>query len=409
MIEPRRDTDSFPISCLVGAGAETILGDGVSQRLTDTFARLSAECRGGMQFSVYRAGEPVIRLCAGIAGKPGDASAGVWDEATCAVFFSGTKGLVATIAAKAVGEGLLDTAAPVADYWPEFAAAGKEAVTVSQVLSHTSGLPYVDPDPSLDANERPKPGQDHWAFLDSRRMAAILAEQTPLWEPGTQVAYHAVTYGYLMSEIILRATGRSVSQWLQEDLAEPYGLDVHLGLPAEHEDRVAPIFQAPDYSISTYLMDDPARRAVIDRMYASLLAPTLPMNSREFHAAELSAGGGMGTADAMAKLYSLLVTPGRLGGGIVAPDALEAALTTQSEGLDVLNDRPLRFGLGFELADSIGTYGPVDRAFGHSGAGGSLHGAWRDHGLGFSFLSNEMLTENVDRRAKDLLEALAGR
>lgn len=404
-------TEPQPLSVSVelSDNADELLGPGVAERLTVVFERHAAQCQGGMVFSVCRAGEPIIELRAGLAGQHGDTSARVWDERTLAVFFSGTKGLVATIAAKASGEGLLDVDAPVAHYWPEFAAAGKETVTVAQVLSHTVGLPYVDPDPSLDANNRPRTDEEQWAFLDSRRMADILAQQAPLWEPGTRVAYHAVTYGYLMSEIILRATGRSVAHWLHEDLAQPCGLDLHLGLPAEDEDRVAPIIQAPGYSISTYLKDDPKRRAVIDRMYASLLAPTLPMNTRAFHAAEISAGGGMGTAAAMAKLYSLLVTPGRLGGGIVAPEAMERALQTRSEGLDVLNDRPLRFGLGFELADPIGTYGPVDEAFGHSGAGGSLHGAWLNEGLGFSFLTNEMLTENVDRRAKDLLRALAGR
>ncbi|GAA1933153.1 serine hydrolase domain-containing protein [Brevibacterium antiquum] len=391
------------------AKADSLLRVGVLDRLAMVFERHAAQCQGGMVFSVYRAGEPIIQLRAGVAGKRGDTSARAWDERTLAVFFSGTKGLVATIAAKAVGEGLLEVETPVAHYWPEFATAGKETVTVAQVLSHAVGLPYVDPDPSLDVNSRPRTDDAQWAFLDSRRMAAILAQQAPLWEPGTKVAYHAVTYGYLMSEIILRATGRSVAQWLHEDLAVPYGLDLHLGLPEEDEDRVASIFQAPGYSISTYLKDDPKRRAIIDRMYASLLAPALPMNTRAFHSAEVSAGGGMGTADAMAKLYSLLATPGRLGGGIVSADAMDNALRTRAEGLDVLNDRPLHFGLGFELADPIGTYGPVERAFGHSGAGGSLHGAWVEEGIGFSFLSNEMLTENVDRRAKDLLQALAGR
>ncbi|GAA1846893.1 serine hydrolase domain-containing protein [Brevibacterium marinum] len=393
----------------VDAGrADELLRGGALDRLGTVFRHHAAQCKGGMQFSVYRAGEPVARLRAGVAGKRADTSARAWDERTLAVFFSGTKGLVATIAAKAAGEGLLDVDAPVADYWPEFARAGKDTVTVAQVLSHTVGLPFVDPDPSLDAEDRPRADDERWAFLDSRRMADILAQQAPLWEPGTKIAYHAITYGYLMSEIILRATGRSVAQWMHADLAQPYDLDLHLGLPAEDEDRVAPIFQAPGYSISTYLKDDPRRRSVIDRMYASLLAPSLPMNSRAFHVAEVSAGGGMGSADAMAKLYSLVVTPGRLGGGIVATEAMEQALRTRSEGLDVLNDRPLRFGLGFELADPIGTYGPVEHAFGHSGAGGSLHGAWIDEGLGFSFLSNEMLTEDVDRRAKDLLDALAG-
>ncbi|GAA1558860.1 serine hydrolase domain-containing protein [Brevibacterium picturae] len=402
------DGDTYTMEVDEGR-ADGLLRAGVLDHLATVFHRHAAQCNGGMALSVYRAGEPVIALRAGVAGKRADTSARAWDERTLAVFFSGTKGLVATIAAKAAGEGLLDVNAPVAEYWPEFAAADKGAVTVAQVLSHTVGLPYVDPDPSLDSNNQPRAGDEQWTFLDSRAMADILAQQTPLWEPGTKVAYHAVTYGYLMSEIILRATGRSVAQWLHEDFARPYGLDLHLGLSAEDEDRVAPIFQAPGYSISTYLKNDPRRRAVIHRMYASLLAPTLPMNTRAFHAAEVSAGGGIGTADAMAKLYSLLVTPGRLGGGLVTPEAMGQALRTRSEGLDVLNDRPLHFGLGVELADPIGTYGPVDRAFGHSGAGGSLHGAWLDEGLGFSFLSNEMLTENVDRRAKDLLDALAGR
>ncbi len=379
----------------------------VRTAVIETFDRHAAQCRGGMQFSVYRAGEPVLRLCAGVAGVRGDTSARSWGPDTLAVVFSGTKGLVATIAAMAVGAQLLDVEAPVSRYWPEFAAAGKESVTVAHVLSHTVGLPYVDPDPSLDAQNRPREGEGKWAFLDSRAMAAILAGQRPQWEPGTAIAYHGVTYGYLMSEIILRATGRSVAQWLREDLAEPFGLDLHLGLVAEDEDRVAPIIQAPGYRVAPQVTD-PQRRDVIDRMYASLLSPSLLMNSREFHAGELAAGGAIATADAMAKLYSLLVTPGHLGGGIVATEALEVATSPRASGTDCLTDRPLDFGLGYELAEPTGTYGPVSRAFGHSGAGGSIHGAWPEHGLGFSFLTNEMLSDAADRRAKDLLEALAG-
>ncbi|WP_181778551.1 MULTISPECIES: serine hydrolase domain-containing protein [Brevibacterium] len=379
----------------------------VRKAVVETFDRHAARCCGGMQFSVYRAGEPVLQLSAGVAGRRGDTSAKPWGPRTLTVFFSGTKGLVAMIAAKAAGEGLLDVDAPVCEYWPEFAAAGKDTATVAHVLDHTVGLPYVDPDPSLDADGRPQEGEAKWAFLDSRRMAAILAGQRPLWEPGTKIAYHGVTYGYLMSEIILRTTGRTVARWLREDLVEPLGLDLHLGLPAADEDRVAPIIQMPGYSVAPEVRD-PERRAVIDRMYASLLSPSLPMNSREFHAAELAAGGGIGTADSLARLYSLLVDPDRPGGSIIDPEALEQAVRTWSEGTDCLNDRGLRFGLGFELADAKGTYGPVSSAFGHSGAGGSLHGAWPDVGLGFSFLTNEMLSDDVDTRAKDLLAALAG-
>jgi hypothetical protein len=140
-------------------------------------------------------------------------------------------------------------------------------------------------------------------------------------------------------------------------------------------------------------------------MYRNLMDPEKdPFNSVGMRRGELSAGGGLGTADAMANLYSRLADPA---GGVVSRAALADATTTWSEGVDAINDRPLRFGLGYELADPIGTYGPVAPTFGHSGAGGGLHGAWPGQNVGFSFLTNEMLAENQDRRAKDLLAELA--
>lgn len=165
------------------------------------------------------------------------------------------------------------------------------------------------------------------------------------------------------------------------------------------------MFRAADYRISTYLQDDPERRAIVDRMYGSALTgKDMPFNTRAHHAAELVAGGGIGTADAMASLYSLLVAEKA---PIVPADTLARATRTWSEGKDVINDRPVRFGLGYELDDPIGTYGPVRPAFGHTGAGGGLHGAWPQQDLAFSFLPNEMRSEDVDRRVKDLLEVLA--
>lgn len=118
----------------------------------------------------------------------------------------------------------------------------------------------------------------------------------------------------------------------------------------------------------------------------------------------MASGGGIGTADAMASLYSQLAVPSS---PVVSAVALRRSTATWAEGVDAVNDRPLRFGLGYELADPLGTYGPVTPAFGHSGAGGGLHGAWPDKNIGFSFLTNEMLAEDQDRRAKDLLGALA--
>jgi CubicO group peptidase (beta-lactamase class C family) len=364
--------------------------------LREVFARHLAASQGGMAFCVYRSGEPLARFYGGSTTRRTAPSADMeeaWSPKTMAVMFSGTKGVVATLAAMLVDRGLLDVRQPVAEYWPEFAAGGKEGVTVAQLLSHTVGLPYVDPEPE---GENPQ--------LDNAGNARALAAQTPLWEPGSKVAYHAATYGYLMTEVFRRATGKPVGQLIAELIREPLGLEIHLGLPEELDPRVATIFRSDSYAVSTFLQD-PERRKIVERMYRNLLDPDKdPFNSVGMRRGEMSAGGGIGTADAMACLYSRLADPA---GGVVSRAALADATTTWSEGVDAINDRPLRFGLGYELPDPIGTYGPVAPAFGHSGAGGGLHGAWPGKNVGFSFLTNEMLAENQDRRTKDLLAELA--
>lgn len=418
------------------------------EALTSTFRSHLQRARGGMAFTVYRGGAPAVRFYGGSREErpsPGDPVRDPWTPETMTVLFSGTKGLVAALAAILAGRGELDVRAPVAKYWPEFAANGKEDVRVWHLLSHTVGLPYVDPEPA-----------DEWTVLDNAANARALAAQRPLWEPGTRVAYHAITYGYLMTELLRRVTGKDVGTLLAEELARPLGLDVHLGLPESLDSRVAPVFRGPDYAISTFL-EDPERRRIVERMYRGTLLGGDLFNTAQLRRGQLSAGGAVGTADAMARLYSHLAVAAppaaggrdRTGGGgsgdvhatgtdssgshdtnsagsdddpradpttgtgsggtgtLVHPDSLVQATRQWAAGVDAINDRPLRFGLGFELDDSIGTYGPVRPAFGHSGAGGGLHGAWPEHRIGFSFLSNEMLAENKDTRAKDLLAALA--
>lgn len=365
-------------------------------RLRDIFARHLSAAQGGMAFCVYRSGEPLARFYGGSTTRRTAPSAeveDVWSPTTMAVMFSGTKGVVATLAAMLVDRGLLDVRKPVTEYWPEFAAGGKEGVTAAQILSHTVGLPYVDPEPEGDNPQ-----------LDNAANARALAAQAPLWEPGSKVAYHAATYGYLMTEVFRRATGKPVGQLIAELIREPFGLEIHLGLPEELDHRVATVFRSDSYALSTFLQDS-ERRKVVERMYRNLVEPDKDtFNSVGMRRGQMSAGGGIGTADAMANLYSRLTNPVS---GVVSRAALADSTTTWSEGVDAINDRPLRFGLGYELADPIGTYGPVAPAFGHSGAGGGLHGAWPGKNVGFSFLTNEMLAENQDRRAKDLLAELA--
>lgn len=333
----------------------------------EAFAAVLAATRGGAAFSVVRRGEVLVELW----GGPG------WTRDTLVVLFSGTKGVVATVLALLHARGLIDPRSPVSRYWPEFGSGD-----VSHVLSHTAGLPYVEADVS---------------FLDNRANARALAAQHPLWTPGTRVAYHAATYGYLCTELIRRVTGRSAGSVVRSLLG---GFDVHLGTPASEDHRVARLTRSPDYRISTFL-HDPARRRIVERMYRGLLEPET-INSPEYRRAELAAAGATGTAAAMARLYD------RICAGLVPDSVLASATSTWSSGTDALNDRPVRFGLGYELADSLGTYGPAAVAFGHSGAGGGRHGAWPEEGLGFSFTTSELQPEDTDRRASLLLEALAG-
>ncbi|WP_238591986.1 serine hydrolase domain-containing protein [Pseudonocardia sp. EC080625-04] len=360
--------------------------------VADAFAGVLAGARGGAAFSVVRDGEPLVELHGGLAdpdtGRP-------WDTGTVAVLFSGTKGLAATACAALADR--LDPDAPVARYWPEFAAAGKGTgeggsttdgtVTVAQVLSHTAGLPYVDPEPVPAAG------------LDDRASAAALARQPTLWVPGSRVAYHALTWGNLVAELLRRVTGSDPRTVVEDVVARVPGAWVHLASPPTSPARIV---RAEGYRISTFLHDEERRRTV-ERMYRVLLDDAETVNTPAWYRSGALAGAGVAGAPAVARLYGALADPDR---SPVPAAALDRATRTHAEGLDAVNDRPLRFGLGYELADPIGTFGPEPVAFGHSGAGGGRHGAWPERGIGFSFLTNEMRAEDTDDRASALLGAL---
>lgn len=355
--------------------------------VADAFAEVLAGSGGGAAFSVVRRGQPLVELHGGLADP---ATGRRWGSDTTAVLFSGTKGLAATVCALLAARGVLDPRAPVRRYWPEFATAGKGATTVAHVLSHTAGLPYV--------------ADDTVGALDTRAGAAALAGQAPLWEPGTRVAYHALTFGYLVDELVRRTTGRDTAELVETSLNEVPGVDLRLRTPDAVAGRMARIVREPGYRLSTFLTD-PVRRRIVDRMYRVLTEDPELVNSAAYRRSGSPAGGGVGGAGSMARVYARLAD--RRDPLVPAP-TLAAATRTHAEGLDAVNDRPLRFGLGFELADPIGTYGPVAEAFGHSGAGGGRHGAWPEHELGFSFVTNELRSEDTDTRAARLLDALHG-
>ena len=338
----------------------------------------------GAAFCLYVEGRPVVDIWGGVAdpksGRP-------WAEGTLALVYSTTKGVTAICAHLLAERGQLDLDAPVARYWPEFAAAGKETVTVRHLLSHRAGLPTLEPILA--------PGE----ALAWEPAVANLAAQAPLWEPGTRHGYHAVTFGWLVGEVIRRVSGRSPGRFLAEEIAGPLGLDLWIGLPEAEEPRVARLLAAgppvPDPEALAAMPADQIERLRAMMAPGSLmqraLNPTDPpfsFNRREVHAAELPGANGIATARSLARLYA--ATVGEVDGRrLLSAGTVAAATVPRSEGPDEVLVRPTRFGSGFFLPSPFSPLmGP--RSFGHAGAGGSLALADPDLQVGFAYVMNQM-------------------
>ena len=368
----------------------------------DTFVANFTE-RGdvGAAFCLYAGGRKVVDLWAGTADAKTDRP---WAEDTLALVYSTTKGVTAICAHLMAERGELDLDAPVVEYWPEYGAEGKEATTVRDLLAHRAGLPVLEP--------RLTPEQ----ALAWEPAVVTLAAQRPLWEPGARHGYHAVTFGWLVGEVVRRATGRSVGRYLAEEVAGPLGLDLWIGLPESEEGRVSRLRPSPPPRLSRdELAALPPERIEQLRAMASptsltsrALNPTEPpfnFNQRAVHAAELPAANGIGTARALAKLYA--TTVGAVDGvRLLAPETVAAATVERSAGPDAVLVLDNRFGSGFFLPSPFSPLmGP--RSFGHSGAGGSLAFADPDAGIGFAYVMNQMQqTLAADPRPAALIDAV---
>jgi CubicO group peptidase (beta-lactamase class C family) len=353
----------------------------------------------GAACTVYLGGRKIVDLWGGVADEK---TGREWDAGTLTLVYSTTKGVTAVMAAMLSERGQLDLDAPVAGYWPEFKAAGKEAVTVRQLLSHQAGLPAF-------AERLPRDDALAWAPA-----VEALAAQAPLWEPGSRHGYHAVTYGWLVGEVIRRVTGVSPGTYLAREVAGPLGLDLWIGLPEEEEPRVSRLIPAalptreeiaampPEQLARLEAMADP------DSLAQRALNPTDPpfsFNSRNVHAAELPAANGIATARALAKLYA--ATLGEIDGVRLLSDAsVAAARVEQSAGPDAVLGVDSRFGTGFFLDSPFcPMYGPS--SFGHAGAGGSLAFADPDSGVAFAYVMNQMQQALAgDPRADALVSAV---
>ncbi|HTW10585.1 MAG TPA: serine hydrolase domain-containing protein, partial [Acidimicrobiales bacterium] len=245
---------------------------------------------GGAAFAVVLGGEEIVDLWGGWADRAG---ARAWSADTLQIIFSGTKGLVAACALLLLDRGALDLAAPVATYWPEFAIRGKENVTVRDVLTHSAGLPGLD---------TPVTWQQ---AMDGRRMANLLADQPQSKDERAVQTYHALTYGWLVGEIVRRISGRSIGRFFAEEIGAPLGLDLWIGLPPTEEHRVSKVELAETWGKgATHTPEDLDNDVLLSSIAANPVRyrpESFPWNKPAWHSAEVPAVNAIGTARSLAK------------------------------------------------------------------------------------------------------------
>jgi CubicO group peptidase (beta-lactamase class C family) len=305
-----------------------------------------------------------------------------WREDSVVFLYSATKGLSGLCIALLVERGLLDLDAPVARYWPEFAAAGKAAISVRQLLSHQAGLVTVDGGATLAE------------LLDHDTIARKLAAQRPFWEPGTRHGYHPVTLGPLMDELVRRVAGMPLATFLAGEVTRPLGSDwdVFLGFPESEESRLVPILPPPPIpeevleQATQHLAEAPGVDAGV--VPSDLGIDDLPL-SRPLRAVGVASASGVGNARGLARLYAASISHVD-GHRLLSPETVSIVSETQVSGLDAIIGGETSFGIVFETPWP----GRIDMAgggsFGHDGFGGSLGYASPRHGLAFGFTTNQV-------------------
>lgn len=333
-------------------------------------------------------GEPVVDLWGGHLDRERTRE---WQRDTLVNLYSTTKGMTAICAHMQVERGALDLDAPVARYWPEFAAQGKQRIPVRWLLSHQAGLA---------APRIPVTAEETFAW---HPMVEALAAQAPWWEPGTRHGYHALTFGHLVGELVRRTSGRSLGTFFRENVAEPLGADFHIGLAEEHDARTSDLHGQlmPDPGeLDAAALPEPIAGFFRDMRDPSTLTgaafgnPRLEpglVNTRAWRGAEVPAANGHGTARALARIYGALARGGEVDGvRLLEPESIERARAEQAFGEDAVLRFPMRYGLGFMLRQDLMPFSPSENAFGHPGAGGSIGMADPDAKVGFGYVPNQM-------------------
>jgi CubicO group peptidase (beta-lactamase class C family) len=325
----------------------------------------------GASVAVYLHGEPVVDIWGGHTDEDKSAP---WQRDTLTTVWSLTKTMTFVCALMLADRSELDFHAPVAKYWPEFAAAGKEVIEVRHIMGHTAGLSGWDEPISAEQ------------LADWELCTSLLAAQKPWWQPGSASGYHACTQGFLIGEVVRRITGESIGAWFAREVAKPLGADFFIGAPESVDERIVDIIAPPPFRVE----DLPTE--VTEFTGRTLLNPPLDATMAHhawWRRAEIPASNGQGNARSMAAIQSVIAGRGQTGGvRLLSAEATDVIFQTQAEGTDLVLGVPMRFGMGYGLMGDPAAGGP--RVCFWGGYGGSLVVVDQDRDLTVSYVMNKM-------------------
>jgi CubicO group peptidase (beta-lactamase class C family) len=347
----------------------------------------------GAAVSVWQNGKPLIDLYGGFCDAGREKS---WTADTVVLVWSATKGIGSACILHALQQQKIELNRPVAEFWPEFGQADKDKITLGQLLSHQAGLCALD---------------QRVDVVDYDGVIRALETQAPFWSPGTAHGYHARTFGFLLDELMRRITGKTLSDYWQENFARPLELDFWIGLPEEQNSRVATIYAAksgkppePAQFYRDLVKPGTLARKTFTSPYG--LNVISKMNDPHIRAQPIVSFGGIGSASALAKFYSMLANGGELNGqAFFSPKTIEWMTTTLSDGIDRVFQIPTAFSAGFMKDSRDATrrmFGPSATSFGHPGAGGAHAFADPENKIAFAYVMNQM-EQSVLPTGKSLL------
>jgi len=358
----------------------------------------------GSSCSVVKDGKTVVDIWGGFADRERTRP---WEKHSTVCMMSVAKGVTAIAFNMLVDRGLIDVNAPVARYWPEFAQNGKSHIKVRWLLDHTAAIPVLTTNPLW-------PG----AMFDRESYVEALAQQVPLWQPGTRAAYHVHNMGYLLGEVMKRVCGKSVSAFVREEITEPLGAEYNIGhLSAQEVERVvevmpnteARLFAAKDVAIQKDAPWDGARLRPLAFRQNPIESWYTTLNSAVWKSAEIASGNGHGNARGVARIYGALANDGEFDGvRLMSKAGIAAMATEQHNQTELMQERPYHQALGVLLNTAAAVYmGPNPRSFGHHGIGGSIGFADPDARIGFGYAINKMhAVGDNGPRARRLIDAL---